>query len=381
DATGSTNPVEILMDTEKSVTAVFVELVIPKFTLSKLVSPESSGTITDSGEGSYDVDETATVTAMAGPGFAFDRWEGNASGTENPIEILMDSNKEVTAIFREVFNLTTAASLESSGTVKDSGNGAYLKDSIATVEAIAEGGFGFDHWEGSASGSDNPIEILMDGNKSITAIFHEITSLTTIVSPENSGTINESGDGSYVKDSTATIEAIPALGYLFVSWSTDASGDENPLDLVMNDNKAVTAHFVQDLSDQDNDGLSAYEELAIHGTNPEKKDTDGDKINDGDEVGTIFNPAIDDTPTLQLLASNPGLYLSLVLSSAAVIPEIVIEKNESGDFEIIIQIEKTDDLTNWVAMDLTNAVIEGNKITVVVPGSGSLEFLRSRSSK
>jgi uncharacterized repeat protein (TIGR02543 family) len=83
---------------------------------------------------------------------------------------------------------------------------------------------------------------------------------------------------------TATITAIPNSGYLFSGWTGDASGTDNPLTLTMDSAKTVGATFSQDLSDTDGDGLNAFEELAIYGTDPTKADTDGDGLSDGFEV-------------------------------------------------------------------------------------------------
>lgn len=149
----------------------------------------------------------------------------------------------------------------------------------------------------------------------------------------------------------------------------------------MDENKSVTAIFVKDESDEDEDGLTAFAELTQYGTDPNKKDTDGDNINDGDEIGTIFDPTVDDTPTLELLASNPEFYLGLVLSRSSVFPEIVIKKTKGRDMMITIQIQKTDNLRNWLPMNLQDAEIRGNTITVPVPVSENVPFLRIRNSR
>jgi ABC-type transport system substrate-binding protein len=46
--------------------------------------------------------------------------------------------------------------------------------------------------------------------------------------------------------------------------------------------------------DSDNDGLSDYDEENIHGTDPENPDTDGDGINDGDEIARGSDPRVSD---------------------------------------------------------------------------------------
>ncbi len=383
-ATSDSNPVEVVMDEDKEITAVFVKNVIPVVTLTKVVDPSETGSITDSGDGLYLQGDMATLEAIPKAGFLFDRWEGGATGTENPIDVDMTSSKSVTAIFVE--NQGASLTLKTivnndAGIITDSQDGVYFLGDVATVEALPIEGFAFDRWEGDLIGSENPTDLIMDSNKSITAIFAAKKTLITAVTPEGAGTVSDSGNGLYLNGQLASIEVTTAPGYIFEGWAGDSDSDEPSIDLLMDDNKIVTARFIQDLSDDDNDGLTAYQELAIYGSNPDNPGTDGDNIKDGDEAGTIFDPAVDDTPTLQLLASNPEFFLGLVLSSNAVVPEILIERNETNDFTVTIQIEKTEDLTNREALDLTNAVIDGNKITITIPATGAVDFLRSRIAK
>lgn len=319
----------------------------------------------------------------------FDHWEGDATGTENPLDLLMDDNKSVIAVFAlippPVYTLTKTASPAEGGTVSDDGEGSFEEGTMATAEAIPAEGYLFDHWEGDASGSDNPLEIFMDGKKEITAIFTEIPPnkyvLSTSISPAGSGSVATNGSRTFDEGTTAIAEAIAAAGYLFDHWEGDSDSSNGTINLLMDENKSVTAIFVKDESDEDEDGLTAFAELTQYGTDPNKKDTDGDNINDGDEIGTIFDPTVDDTPTLELLASNPEFYLGLVLSRSSVFPEIVIKKTKGRDMMITIQIQKTDNLRNWLPMNLQDAEIRGNTITVPVPVSENVPFLRIRNSR
>jgi hypothetical protein len=49
----------------------------------------------------YDSGTTVQLTAVPAVGYAFDAWEGDASGNANPIDVLMDGNKSITALFRD----------------------------------------------------------------------------------------------------------------------------------------------------------------------------------------------------------------------------------------------------------------------------------------
>lgn len=105
-----------------------------------------------------------------------------------------------------------------------------------------------------------------------------------------SGTVT--GSGAYDPDATATLTATPALGYLFTGWEGDATGEDNPLSVVMDASKKVVANFTRNTSDTDEDGLDFYDEVVTYGTNPDIADTDGDGFKDGFEVSTGFNPAV-----------------------------------------------------------------------------------------
>jgi uncharacterized repeat protein (TIGR02543 family) len=93
------------------------------------------------------------------------------------------------------------------------------------------------------------------------------------------------GSGEYDPGTPATLTATPNPGYRFTGWTGDASGTENPLTITMDADKTVGATFEKDLTDADADGLSAYDELVVHGTNPALADTDGDGLSDGYELG------------------------------------------------------------------------------------------------
>jgi uncharacterized repeat protein (TIGR02543 family) len=93
------------------------------------------------------------------------------------------------------------------------------------------------------------------------------------------------GQGTYDLGGSATLTATPDPGYRFTGWTGDASGTENPLTITMDADKTVGATFAQDLADDDDDGLSNYDEIVLYGTDPTNPDTDGDGLSDGWELG------------------------------------------------------------------------------------------------
>ncbi|MCX6875948.1 MAG: SUMF1/EgtB/PvdO family nonheme iron enzyme [Verrucomicrobia bacterium] len=93
------------------------------------------------------------------------------------------------------------------------------------------------------------------------------------------------GPGHYAHNTTAILTATPDPGYVFTGWTGSASGNANPLSVLMDADKAITANFTPDTNDNDGDGLTNYQEIVEYGTDPNVADTDGDGLTDGWEVG------------------------------------------------------------------------------------------------
>jgi len=104
----------------------------------------------------------------------------------------------------------------------------------------------------------------------------------TLVTAGTNGTI--SGGSVHILNSTATLTATPSPGYLFTGWTGDATGTGNPLPVLMDANKTISATFSPDTTDTDDDGFTNYEEIVIHGTNPTLPDTDGDNVKDSKDA-------------------------------------------------------------------------------------------------
>ena len=253
------------------------------------------------------------------------------------------------------------------------------------MTAVPATGYQFDHWEGAALGSENPIQITMSFNKSVTAVMALIPNqgpltftLTTSVTPQGSGSITQNGTGTYSEGATVSLEAAPSLGFTFANWSGDATGSIPDIELLMNNNKVINANFQQDTSDEDNDGLTAYEELSIYGTDPTKADTDEDGIKDGIEVETIFNPTINDSKTFQLLAENPELYLNHAAASQVrlVYPRAQTIRDENWNGLVSVEVIPREDSAKDLEFDTSDINTDSDTIALRVFASESIELLR-----
>jgi len=124
----------------------------------------------------------------------------------------------------------------------------YTEGAEVNLFAFAEAGFKFARWEGNVTGSTNPVSIMMDGNKTVTAVFELYHVLTVSVGPAGGGTValepSQSPDG-YTEGTQVTVTAVAADGYRFDHWSGDLSGSDNPVTVTMTAAKEVVANFAK----------------------------------------------------------------------------------------------------------------------------------------
>ncbi|GEM_PF-3758476 len=299
-----------------------------------------SGTTDPSGSNDYQYKTVVNVTATPASGYQFDHWEGDASGSSNPLTVTVRSDMAVNAVFTasapsgpdlyfseyiegsgsnkalEIFNETGNAvdlseysieiynnghsspdhTINLSGTLNDAGtyvivyNGAdaslqaygdlitaecsfngddaiVLKHNGAIIDCIGQVGV-----DPGSSWSNNGVSTknmtlrrkpnIHQGDSDATDAFDPSVewdgypqdtfdnlgtgsgsyTLTVGVSGGN-GSVNPSGSNLYVYGTDVQITATPASGYQFDHWEGDASGSSNPLTVTVRSDMAVNAVF------------------------------------------------------------------------------------------------------------------------------------------
>ena len=170
DATGTTNPLTVTMNSNKNITANFTavantyELNVTAVNGSALKNPNLTA---------YNSGAVVLVTATPDVGYTFTSWSGDATGTTNPLTVTMNANKNITANFTLIpLNTFALNVIANNGTVVKNPNlVSYESGASVNLTATPNSGFKFDSWSGDASGNLPTATVIMNSNKNVTANF------------------------------------------------------------------------------------------------------------------------------------------------------------------------------------------------------------------
>lgn len=243
-ATSTLSRVEVVMDSNKTVTAIF-----SKLTFEIIVDsiPRNGGTVEVSPYLSeYDYGTRITLSAQVAPGFLFRSWSGDVSGNANPVTIIVDGPKTITANFVVIrYSFNTLVTPPGAGNVSPPSGAADTGTQISLFATPAEG-YIFSSWSGNVptGAADNPINITLDRDRNIVANFTRAQyTLSTGIFPGAGGNVSPAS-GTFEYGRTVTLTAIPNQEYLFNGWGGDISGSENPKTITITKNTRVEVSFV-----------------------------------------------------------------------------------------------------------------------------------------
>jgi hypothetical protein len=218
-------------------------MILPTYNLT--IIPSGGGTVTlNPSTASYTSGSSVTASAVAGSGWTFLQWLGDAGGTNPVAMLIMDRNKSVQAIFGTHLTRTSAGG----GSVSlNPLGGFYPYGTVIQVTAVPDAGKYFVLWGNAASGNSNPLQFaLTNSNPTISSLFSSlpIGQVSLAVVPMRHGTVSVSPAANlYNQGQVVTVSALPENGHLFLGWSGDATGTENPLSVTLNQSKTILASF------------------------------------------------------------------------------------------------------------------------------------------
>ncbi len=209
------------------------------------------------GEGSVDVyperdeyveGEEVILEARPDEGWHFSEWTGDHAGTEEQITIMMDHDKEVTAVFEEIPAYELVVEIDGEGEVViEPEREEYEEGTEVTLTAVPDEGWHFHEWTGDHESAEEEITIVMDDHKYLTAQFlRDEFNLTIEIEGEGSTDPSE-GTYPYEYEEELSITANPDEGWRFFGWTgdnetiEDSSSDQTTIEIL--DDYTITAVF------------------------------------------------------------------------------------------------------------------------------------------
>ncbi len=232
-------------------------------------------------DGIYNEGSAVTLTARAYPGYKFSRWMPSGE-TNTTITVVMDQDRMITAEFadKEKF-LTISTNPDNGGKIIVNPvmpPEGYPHGSTVNLTAIPEAGYTFSNWEPSDR-TTTSLEVLMDSDKEIGAIFEPNKKLTMYVIPEKAGKIITDPimpTNGYTHGTKVVLTAIPNKGYKFIQW--DPTGVTSTVtDIEMSSDKTIAAVFESIPGEVEGETL-AEGEATVEGETP----AEGEAIVEGE---------------------------------------------------------------------------------------------------
>jgi hypothetical protein len=193
---------------------------------------------------SYFAGTVVFATASPSAGWTFMFWQGDVNSTNPVIGVPLTRNKKVQAVFGTTLRTTV------------SGNGLisvvpalplYAYGTVAQVIATPLSNSYFGAWGNSAFGTTNPLRFAMvSANPVISSVFGTLNAgqFALNISASGDGTVSANPrSNTYANGATVTLTATPNTNQVFLGWTGDASGAQNPLVVSMTQSRAVTANF------------------------------------------------------------------------------------------------------------------------------------------
>ncbi len=167
DAAGTTSPLVVAMNGPKGIRATFER---DAYTVT--ASAGAGGSVTRSpDQATYPVGSRVVLLAVPDVGHEFVSWSGDTTSAANPLTLVVGDHTSVTASFAIGSYALTITFLGDGSIAKSPDQASYLYGTSVELTAVPGLGHQFDHWSGDASGTANPLTLVMNGDRAIVANF------------------------------------------------------------------------------------------------------------------------------------------------------------------------------------------------------------------
>jgi hypothetical protein len=242
-ASGSQNPLPLTINASTSVQAFFVPTAFP-LTLGTL----GGGSVLANGLAIapatyYPANSTVFLSATASNGWSFLDWQGNAGGTNDPLNLTVTQADNVTAVFGSpVTNKTVGG-----GAVILSQPNPIAYGANVFAAAVPSNGNYFVTWSGAASGTNTPYALTVTNTGlGVNALFAPLPSgkySLSVVIAGNGSVTQVPYQNSYNYGQQVSLSASSGNTNANFSWSGAVSATNSSLILTVTSNLVVQANF------------------------------------------------------------------------------------------------------------------------------------------
>src|ERR1035437_3074296 len=227
--------------------ANFTPVVIGNFAVVLSSNPIAGGTTT--GGGSFAPNSSITIDATPNADYTFTNWTKGTTivSTNSSYTFTLTKDTAFVANFTLIPVITYTLNVTANnGTVAENPNqSTYNSGSSIILTPTPAVGYAFTSCTGDATANANPLTVLMNANKNITANFTLIPVTYTLTVNATNGSVGKNpNQTTYNSGSSVILTPTASVGYVFSSWTGDATGNTNPLTVLMNANKNITANFI-----------------------------------------------------------------------------------------------------------------------------------------
>ncbi len=244
NASGTLRAIAYSSDFSTSSLSPAVELqIIPDVVLTNL-TPGGGVVQFDPAGAVYPSNSMVRVTAVPAAGWQFLRWEGALDGDSNPASLVMTNHLGL----RAVFGAAPALTILGEGQVLTTPAEQWTEyGARVRFTAYPSPPSYFVRWGNAVTGTNNPVSfVFTNANTAVTVIFSALgPNQVSLVTPiEGDGRVASApGGNTFALEQTISLLAVPDADRVFLGWSGDANSRTNPLTLLMDSSKVVTARF------------------------------------------------------------------------------------------------------------------------------------------
>lgn len=249
DVSGVSSSLVVTMDCDKEIVAVFKS--DKAFYLLTTTANGKGSVVRYPAKLYFSPDEEVTITAIPDYGWYLDHWEGDVTGNDSVLTLMLQKDTNVIGVFKEKeFKINVniiGDGIVTLSPLKDT----YRTGDVVTITATPNSGWIFDSWGGSLSGKDLSKTITVTDNLNITAKFRNIVYISLVKSSTDQPVI-----ASYPSELQVGQDLIVNLSWVYSSG--------NKIYYLKVDDVTVTPSYSYTIEPVSFSGNTASQNIVIH---------------------------------------------------------------------------------------------------------------------